>query len=128
MALASASLRVLPEAVCFAPRCVNAAVLCSAGVCGTTGEYAGGCIWVCVCSYQSGAVCCDASPGDGCDQGDCGGGCCLVPSGWVPSGWVPSGGVPSGGSGDCGGGCCVMGISLVDMFESIPRTSNNAGL
>src|ERR1035437_7789552 len=137
MTLASASRRGLPEAAGFAPGVVNAAGLCSAVVGGTTGGCSGycGCAWVCVCSYQSGAVCCDPSSGGCDDQGNCDGGCCWVPSGGAPSGPMPtgvvpsgvvpsgvvpsgvmgSGVVPSGGTGDCGAGCCVMRISLVDM-------------
>src|ERR1035437_4346521 len=74
MTLASASRRGLPKAAGVAPGVVNAVGLCSAVVGGTTGGYSGycGCAWVCVCSYQSGAMCCDPSSG-GCD-----GGCCVI--------------------------------------------------
>src|ERR1019366_2730803 len=105
----SASLRGLPGPVGFAPGCVNPAGPGCAGTWGTTGEYGGYCgggIWVCVCSYHSGAVGCDPSSGGRCDQGSCDAGCWLVPSGPVVAGGVPSAG---GDQGSCDAGCWPRG-------------------
>src|ERR1019366_2404239 len=104
----SASLRGLPGPVGFAPGCVNPAGPGCAGTWGTTGEYGGYCgggIWVCVCSYHSGAVGCDPSSGGRCDQGSCDAGCWLGPSGPVVAGGVPSAGGDQGGwdAGRCRG-------------------------
>src|ERR1035438_1015799 len=108
MTPASASLRGLPGPAGFAPGCVNPAGSGCAGTWGTTGEYGGYCgggIWVCVCSYHSGAVGCDPSSGGRCDQGSCDAGCWLVPSGPVVAGGVPSAGSDQG---SCDAGCWLV--------------------